>query len=497
MTALFLASTTRERDREAMARHKLTSLQLMEKAINGLWKAMRPLLPKNLKKAAFLIGPGNNGADGLGLARFFWKQGYSVDLYCYGTPKTSEWSAQLGQLEKVAADFSDPQQGIKPTLTKNKVEDFLKTSHPEDLVVDALFGSGFSGELSKEIVEISARINEEKIPVWSIDVPTGFDGDRLSAHEHSFHAQKTFTIGTHKIVLELPQWKTHIGELYFIDIGLDQSRPDCEQVTPEWVSQMLPKRSQKDHKGSHGHLQIVGGRGTTPGAAVLVSLAAFKAGCGYVYVDSENSATILKALPEVVFQVSPRATACVIGPGLGRDPVTRDQLKQWIERNIPLVIDGDALFLLADLGIDRIVGRSQTVLTPHAAEFARLLGRSVKDIEADRFRLVRDTARKWKVSILLKGAGTFVADEMSVTLNPTGNEGMATAGQGDALSGIIGAFLADGIAASQAARLGAYIHGAAADLWASRTAPQGILAHEEVSLLPEVMANFRSTENNS
>lgn len=487
MQGLFLASHVARLDARAMSEQKLSSLQLMDRAVDCLWKAMSPFLPSGVQTVQILVGPGNNGGDALGLARKFLEAGLAVEVFTLNEGKTPEWKAQRQRLPGMGA--------TRP------LETFA--ARPGTLVIDGIFGAGFHGELPASVrllsrnlrrtCEVGAATSAGKPHVWAVDVPSGVDGDRAAADEDTLVCERTFCIGAMKYAVVHPALRSYCGTVSFVDIGLPQDHPDLWLMERAWVKDRLPARRVTDHKGTHGRLQVIGGYRGTPGAGILAARAAFKAGCGYVYVLSNDPTWIVGALPEVVVKQGEVLDAAIIGPGMGQSEDTVKELKRWIAMDLPLVIDGDGLNMLAALGVECIQGRKNTVLTPHPLEMARLMKTTVETVNNHRVNALRDFAGKLGVSVVLKGAGTLVSDGALMTLNATGNEGMATAGQGDALSGIIGALLADHLSASEAARVGVYLHGAAGDDVAQRAGSQGILAHEVADALPHVMEKLRMT----
>jgi hydroxyethylthiazole kinase-like uncharacterized protein yjeF len=251
-------------------------------------------------------------------------------------------------------------------------------------------------------------------------------------------------------------------------------------------------------------LLIVGGNRGMTGAGVIAALAAFKSGCGYVYLCSDNPAAAVAALPEVVTAVPKVVHAQVIGPGLGRTKRAEKKVRDFLKCARPTVIDGDALYFLAKKRAQK--RNAQWVLTPHTLEMARLLGVSSKEVDRDREAAVRACSRKFCAVSVLKGPGTLVcdADGERVFRNPTGSEAMATAGQGDCLSGVIGALLSDGVPCFEAALLAVFIHGLAGDTVAASAPPpiparstlrrarvrQGVLAHEVATILPTIISSL-------
>ncbi len=255
------------------------------------------------------------------------------------------------------------------------------------------------------------------------------------------------------------------------------------------ICEYLPKRRSDGHKASFGKLQIVAGSRRYPGSALLCAQGAFKAGCGFVYLQSEVAEWALLALPELISGWGEKCTAFVLGPGLEEAeqvPAVQEFLKQNLD--LPGVIDAGALFLPQ-------YPRGPKVFTPHPGEAAKTLGWSLNDVQADRPRAVLALQKKVGAenAIVLKGEKTLVAWNNTLFINPTGSVAMATAGQGDLLSGIIGAFLASGLDVGRAASLGVYLHGATADLLAQDGINRGVLAHEVAEALPRLMAKVEQS----
>lgn len=539
LTPLYRSSTVRECETIWISHYKLNSTDLMDHAVTRLWETMTPFLPPARSRVRFLIGPGNNGGDGLGLARLFWLNGFHVEIFTLDEEaKTQEWKDQLQKLKN--------HQIKEPPIAKlsfNKLSSFTwrtRVGHVWDphgepiqgpsgpltgdvteapLVIDALFGAGFKGSLPQVVQELVDELTifqaGGRAPeVWSVDVPSGIDAEACVAQSGAIAAYRTFVIGLDKIAVHHPTLRKFCGHIHFVDLGLETiaseriKKADCYLIRKEWASRMLQsfhsERKEQDHKASHGRLQIVGGFSAFPGAAIISALTAFKAGCGYVHVHSNAQEKILPAIPEVVFTTantsSIMANAVVIGPGLGRDHIARKALFDFLNLfpNTSTVLDGDALFFLSAKNGDEeikqtVFSRSNTILTPHSGEAARILGITAAQVDADRLTAAEKLHELTGAVIVLKGPGTLVIDKAMMTLNPTGNRGMATAGQGDALAGLLGALLADQGAhglphfVGNVARLAVYLHGLAGDVCAHELGAQGILAHELALRLPQTM----------
>jgi ADP-dependent NAD(P)H-hydrate dehydratase / NAD(P)H-hydrate epimerase len=362
-------------------------------------------------------------------------------------------------------------------------------SEHADVVIDALFGTGFHGQPRREALEQIEQMNGTGVPVVAVDVPSGVDSSTGEVGSVAVRAAATVTMHGPKVGLLVAPGRFHVGELEVADIGLDDVETEHRLVTEE-ILELVPRRSEGDTKYSAGSVLVVGGSPGMSGAVCLTAEAAFRADAGYVAV-----ATHADALPVVetrlieavkgpldrIDRFAERASALAVGPGLGRGDEERALVRRLLrELDLPAVVDADALFELepADWSAPR-------VLTPHAGELARLIGQEAGWVDEHRLDALRAAVDAYRCVVLLKGPDSLVgAPGEGVLVSSSGTPGLATAGTGDVLTGVIGAFLAKGMDARLAAAAGAFAHGRAAEL---ATQQVGMVASDLLDALPDAL----------
>ncbi len=364
-----------------------------------------------------------------------------------------------------------------------------------DLLVDALFGTGFSGAPRPQAAATIARINTAGVPVVAIDVPSGVDASTGEIAGEAVRAACTVTFHGAKVGLVVAPGRFCAGDVVVADIGLDQHPTHVRRATPELLA-AVPRRGPSDTKHSAGTVVIVGGSPGMTGAAALSARAALRADAGYVTVAVPGaSLAVMEKLAlepvkvalteenalDTVAELASRAGALAIGPGLGRSQWAHDLVRGILERSqCPVVVDADGLF-----GLEPIQRAAATVLTPHAGELAGLLGWERSDVEAHRLRAAGEAAERFSATVLLKGADTLiVSPDGGVVVADAGPPSLATAGTGDVLTGIVAAFLAKGLSPVTACAAAALAHGVAA----RRLPPSGLIASDLLDQLPAVLS---------
>jgi len=370
------------------------------------------------------------------------------------------------------------------------------------VIVDALFGTGFSGEPRADAAALIQRINGSNARVLAIDLPSGVDASTGEIRGAAIRADETVTFHGRKVGLVVAPGRFHAGTVHVADIGLDPGETATRLATVELL-RSVPRRSEGDNKYTAGHVLVVGGSRGLTGAPQLSALAAMRADAGYVTVAAPESTlpvleqrlleAVKRGLPEVdgvvseaaadiVLELAQRATSIAIGPGLGRGRGPNELVRRVLaEAALPVVVDADALFELepGDWPAPR-------VLTPHEGELARLLGRESKDIAAHRLEAVREASERFGCVVLLKGPDTLVAaPERGLLVSALGLPSLATAGTGDVLTGIVAAFLAKGMEAQLAAAAAAVAHQLAS---VEATQRAGLIASDLIDALPRVLA---------
>ena len=358
-----------------------------------------------------------------------------------------------------------------------------------DVVIDALFGTGFSGEPRADAAALIARMNAGGAPVVAVDVPSGVDASTGEIRGNAVRAARTVTFHARKVGLEVAPGRFHAGAVTVADIGLGHTSTEHQRVTPE-ILRLVPRRAPEDNKYSAGSVLIVGGSRGMAGAVCLAAEAAFRADAGYVAVAVPDESlpvvehrlleTVKRPLADLDDAIG-RAGAVAVGPGLGRGDEQKDLVQRVLsDVEKPLVLDADALHEL-----DPFERGAPTVLTPHSGELARLLGEESEWVEANRLEAVRRAAARFACVVLLKGADTLVASpDGRVLVSALGPPSLATAGTGDVLTGVLATFLAKGLEPTLAAAAGAAAQQVAARLLTEQT---GVVASDVVAALPRAL----------
>ncbi len=515
-----MAAEMQQLDRRTIDEYGIPGIVLMENAGHGTVTFMTRELGSFAGKTVVLfIGPGNNGGDGLVIARRILQGGGYPFLLFALPPERLKGDAAINALivnnlkcdSIVLADSFDRDEITMAIVRRHG-------KHPVVCLVDALFGTGLGREITGHMARIVALINdlhdEFDWPVVAVDLPSGLDADSGRILGTAARADLTATYGLAKPAHYL-NGGDDIGRLEIVDIGIPaavvhQSALKGEVLTPA-VATRLPKRSIDSHKGSHGHLLVLAGSTGKTGAAILSCTAALHSGCGLVTaaVPHDLNAIFEQTLIEAMTIALPCSTGClsmedsalifdtltgktavVLGPGLGTGPET-GELVVHLYRNVPLpmVVDADALNILSEHKDILAEPGGPRVLTPHPGEMARLTDQPTRDIQGNRITAAGSlcTDSTEQVITVLKGAGTIIADNQgSWAVNPTGNQGMATGGMGDVLAGLIGSLLARGLSPWDAACTGVFLHGLAADILARKTA-YGYTASEVATMLPSAI----------
>jgi NAD(P)H-hydrate epimerase len=351
-----------------------------------------------------------------------------------------------------------------------------------DVLIDALFGTGFHGEPRPEAARLIEEVNAAGCPVVAVDLPSGVDADTGEIEGPAVSADVTVTMHGRKVGLEVAPGRFHAGEVVVVDIGLEH-RDTGAALVDRAVLRLVPRKHERDNKYTAGALLVVGGSTGMAGSVTLTASAAFRADAGYVTVCSEVEPSVLEAVKrplDEAFEAAPRHSAIAIGPGLGRSDEKRGLVRRLLEKTeLPAVVDADALF-----GLEPFTRDAPTVLTPHEGELGRLLERESSWVAAHRLAAVQEAAERFGCACLLKGADALVAAQDERTLVAAlGPPTLATAGTGDVLTGVIGAFLAKGMDARTAAAAAAVACDVAARLGHSR----GLIASDVVELLPAAL----------
>jgi ADP-dependent NAD(P)H-hydrate dehydratase / NAD(P)H-hydrate epimerase len=489
-TAIYPVSAIRDIERSAL--ESLPPGTLMQRAGRGaadLARALVPALNKNTK-ILVLAGPGNNGGDALEAARLLAKAGMQVSiLFC----------ADKSRMPEDARQAFERAQGSAVNFV-TEISEALFNSTPWDLVIDGLFGIGLTRPISGALRDAVESVNELTCPVLSLDVPSGLDADTgnvVGADGIAVRATHTMTFIADKAGLHTCDGRDFAGEVHVAALDIDRSHfPVATSIhlnSIESFAAFLRKRPHNSHKGSNGDVIVIGGAHGMGGAPILAARAAAKCGAGRVFAAFIDNAPAYDSMqPELMCRqagdIDFSSSVLVAGPGMGTSRTAHDLLAKALHAHSPLVLDADALNLLAsEPGLQKILVQRNlpTIITPHPLEAARLLQSSTREVQADRVAAARKLAKQAGVITVLKGSGTVIArPDGEIIINTTGNPALATAGTGDVLAGVCGALLAQSFPAWSAALAATWLHGQAADTLVSRgVGPIGLTASE---LIPEI-----------
>ncbi len=492
-SALYTCDQTRELDSIAITQAEIPGIVLMKRAGRSAYDQLLKKWPSATYLAIF-CGSGNNGGDGYIVAGLAAQNCIAVSLY-----STVDPSSLSGDAEK-AKDFALAQgldiQTIENSEGSEKAgERITLPNGPGTVVVDGLLGTGFRGELTSSLRAVTKVINASELPVLALDIPSGLEGDSGAADSHAVKADLTTTFVGVKQGLLTGKGPALCGELSYDNLGIPESIFAQLPATTQRISEVTSfvNRQADAHKTDFGHVLVIGGELGMGGAVMLAAEAALRSGAGLVTVATrpDHVPAVLARLPEVMVkglvsgvELEPlitRADVIVVGPGLGQTSWSQQLAYFALQSDLPKVVDADALNLLAsqDWGD---VNTSRCVMTPHPGEAARLLSCTTPEVQANRFDALARIQRHYKSVALLKGAGTLVNDGQKTWLANVGNPGMAVAGMGDVLSGVIGALIAQGQDLSEATRNAVCAHGRAGDL----AAQDGFIGLKATDVLPHL-----------
>lgn len=486
---LFASEIIKEIDRATCEAQEITSHELMERAASALCREISSRFSQNQRIVIF-AGPHNNGGDALAVGRMLFEQGYrNVEVFLFNVmgKLSHDCQEELHLINEVEGiNFTEVTKDFHPPVLSEK-----------DVVVDGIFGSGLKGPLQRGFLTLVRYINDSKAYVISIDVPTGLSGewnDNVSRRD-MIHANLTLTLQFPRLSFFFEENREVIGEWKILDINLDETKMksipvDFVLVEEKDVRPFLKNRNKFSGKRDYGSSLFFAGSIGMSGAAVLVARGCLRSGAGLATIHSAKVSLpiVQTAVPEALFEpdrnenfvtdmsVHHNHQAIAVGPGLGVNEKTMDALEALLKNyKNPLILDADALNCMARRPHLLSLLSSHSIITPHVGEFDRLFGNHQSNEE--RLRKAIEMAKFYRIIIVLKGHYTAVVRPTGrVYLNSSGNPGMATAGSGDVLTGVIAAFLAQGFSPEQAASIGVYVHGKAGDLAAEKWGEHGLLA---------------------
>lgn len=507
---LLTADEMREMDRQTIESFGLPGRILMENAGRGAARVLMKKFPDiAAKRVAIAAGRGNNGGDGFVIARYLAHAGIPVTVYLLS--ESSRLSGDAADNFNLLAPLNIPVKEITDEESFIQLKTEMAHHH---IWVDAILGTGLNSDVKGFFKSVINYINELNRPVFSVDIPSGLHTDSGKPCGACIRADVTVTFAFAKIGhIQLPG-ADYTGKLYIIDIGIpphivDNVPPQHHLITKETVKSHIRPRACDIHKGGTGHVLVIAGSPGKTGAAALSSMSGLRTGAGLVtlgipkslnpIVESQALEVMTVPLPETesglhavesfetIIGLLEDKKCLALGPGMGTDERTKALINLLIkECPVPMVIDADGLNNLADDPDILHSRKSDIILTPHPGEMARMMKTTSKNIQENRIESANKFATKYNVHLVLKGARTLIAHPDGHTfINPTGNPGMASAGMGDVLTGIIAGFLSQGYSPKEAIHLAVYLHGDAADNLAASKGPYGYIASDVMNKLPE------------
>ena len=485
---------------ELSAKDGFTYERMMENAAAAAFSVITGNYTVKDKKAVIIVGNGNNGGDGFVLAEKLFSAGADVTvILACGMPNTETAKYAIGKITDLSVAV------ISITDFESKIA--VKSA---DFIIDAVFGIGFHGELAPEIQSLFKLSNETDATHISLDLPSGACCDDGKISENTFFADLTISFIAVKPCHILYPASDYVGKLVNVGIGIKKSvmdavSSDIEIITDRRVSALIPKRRKNSHKGIYGTTSLLCGSYGMSGAAILSGKAAMRTGVGLVKLILPESIYPIcaTALPEAVTvfrdnsitvaDTINNSSACLIGPGIGTDTSIEKTVKSVLPQiTVPTVLDADGINIISE-NIDILTKcKTDVILTPHPKEMARLLKSDVRFVMNNRLYCASQFAKKLGVTVVLKGANTLVAapnGKIFVSMN--GNPGMATAGSGDVLAGIITAFCAMGLSPVAAAVCGVHIHGLSGDIGAEKITEQSLIASDIIDNLGEAFRTIK------
>ncbi len=502
------AEEMRHIDQETINKIGIPGIVLMENAGLGVVNAIeRNYDTSSIKKISIFAGKGNNGGDGLVIARHLKNRGYNIKVYLLSSPDKFQGDALINLT--IAQNMG---LNIETILSENDLEYHKTDIAGSDLLIDAIFGTGLTGAVKGIPAKVINFLNYTELPIVAVDLPSGLCSDTGRVEGECIKADLTVTMGLPKRGLLLYPGASLVGELEIVDIGIPSSVIESTGIKVNLIQAdnipKLPKRPPDSHKGNFGRVLVLGGSVGLTGASAMTSESALRAGAGLVTLgipkslnpimevkltevmtlplpENENQAFSKSSLSSIMKIVN-NFDVIAIGPGMSRDPETSWLVRELCKSiNKPKVIDADGLNAIAeDKSILKDIDNN-TIFTPHPGEMARLIDGTVSDVVSDRINIAQKFAIDNNIILVLKGVPTIVAEPNGeIYLNTTGNPGLASGGTGDVLTGIIAGFIAQGLSLIDSAILGVYIHGLAGDMTAEELGEPGMIAGDVIKFIP-------------
>jgi hydroxyethylthiazole kinase-like uncharacterized protein yjeF len=507
----------REMDRLTIQKYGTPSLTLMERAGAAVVKAIVERFAEPASKGVLIVaGKGNNGGDGFVVGRLLRQQRVPCEI------------ALLAKRNEISSDAAHNLEayltagGKLVDIDADRLALLNDSIAGKGLLVDAILGTGTKNEIRGIYAEAIRAMNQSGLPIVAIDIPSGLDADKGTPLGACVQAAMTVALAYPKLGQVIHPGLEHVGELVVADIGIEPAAvtevaPSAVLLTLEGVRPLVPVREPDSHKGTYGHVVVIAGSRGKTGAAILASRACMRAGAGLTTLAAPRSLNDIFAGALIEVMTEPlrdtaeeeiesltddewrrlleRKTVALFGPGIGVTDCTRNNLR-WLLRHlsIPWVIDADGLNNLA-LDLDRLrKARTAPILTPHPGEMGRLIGKDAASVNKDRIGVARTFAIEHRCYVVLKGARTVLATPAGkISINPTGNPGMASGGMGDVLAGILTALLAQSLSPEEAMKLAVYLHGFVADRIAAERGMLGMIASDIIDGLPAGLHSLSAT----
>ncbi len=507
------AEEMQELDRKAIETYRIPGIVLMENAGRGAAEVISKTFPDlQKKKIAIIAGKGNNGGDGFVIARYLLNNGISVRIYLLTDPKGLRGDAEtnFNVFHRMKGEVISVPSSKDYIKVKKDLERF-------DILVDGIFGTGLDAEVRGYYREVIDHLNTLQKPIVAIDIPSGLDANAGKPLGAAIRASLTVTFGLPKIGLLIPPGIDYAGEVKVIDIGIPKRLVEEEKIPTyllekeeiqKWLS--IP-RNPDTHKGDYGHLLVIAGSVGKTGAAAMASQAALRMGAGLVtlaipkslngIMETKLTEVMTEPLPETpkqtlslraystIVRLCENKRAVVIGPGLGTYKETQLLVLKLIRTlNLPIVLDADGITALTIQAKTLPVANRLLVLTPHPGEMAKLVRSQVKEILEDRVELSRNFSQSQHVHLVLKGHPSLISTPKGETfINPTGNPGMASAGAGDVLTGMIGGLICQGFDILPSLQMAVYLHGLAGDEGAKEMGEKSLIASDIIERIPTLL----------
>jgi len=497
---IFSAVQNKKWDEYTIKHEPISSVDLMELAATSCY---RWLIGQNSAQKYFRIfcGKGNNGGDGLAIARLLIQNNCKATVYIIesGKPGTDDFQTNLEKLHQYSTDIHFIQSA-----------DFFPDIKNDDIIIDAILGSGLNKPLEGIYADLVNHINQSKAEIIAVDLPTGLFADKSSINNTVIRATYTLSFQNYKLAFLLPENEIYCGVVHLLPIGLDpdfeKNEPsDFELIDDYMINTIYRPRSKFAHKGTYGHAALLCGSQGMMGAAVLASLGCLRSGVGKLtaYVPKCGYNILQSTVPEAMSLITgedfilaapgiEKFDAVGIGPGIGLHSNHKNLLAEVFKKvNCPVIIDADALNIIAQQPALLKSIPTLSILTPHPKEFERLFGKTENDFE--RMQLALAKAKELNIYIVLKGHYSFISTpEGKGYFNSTGNAGMATAGSGDVLTGIITGLLAQGYSPLNASLLSVFLHGLSGDIAAAEFSEEAMIAGDIVNNLGKTFQQIHS-----